>query len=721
MEGGRSMRQHVLATLAISMAVASGCDPNARDAVPVAEERSVAAPSTVAYELPPRLAALDADPAPSTGVPAAPNVSVDARILVVTATGSSGALDAIHQILGFLGTPHDILDATSGPTLTADFLATDDHGKYQAIFLDLDDLSVSGASAFSDDEWKVLSAYEAKFSVRRVALYGTGTAAYGLTHAGAAIDTAAMPLPTHCTDAGTDLLVGANCAAPVVIGAGWAYPASAADGDTTPLLVDDAGHVYAAVRTYPDGREALALTFAQSPVATHTLELGYALVRWATRGVFLGQRQVVLAPQLDDLFLASAIYPRTGETYRITDADLQSFADWQAARRASDPRLADLRIAFAANGYGARAGTQDPLVAKAVDLASAFAWINHTWDHVYMDTMSYATALDEFTHNDQALRALPLTPYDSTNAVTPGVTGLGNADAMKAAYDAGIRYLVSDSSYPAQKNPSPNAGLWNALVPEILELPRTPTEIGYDDAVPADLVAEYNARNAKAFTYEQIIAAESLTLSRYLLLGNTNPLMFHQANIRDIGGGRSLLADVLGATLDRYLAASSFPVESPTMDELGRRAADRMAYDGAGATATIEDGSRLTVQVANAARVPVTGLCTPDARTFGGETISYVDLAAGGSASFSLSDCNDLTGAVGATGRGMATNGAMAPEGAPPHPSSGCSVSPAAGGGSGGQAMVWTVFLALGPLVGRCRRRRRHPDYPAPSLPQVRP
>ncbi len=202
MEGGRSMRRQVLATLAISMVVASGCDPNARDAVPMAEERSVAAPSTVAYELPARVAALDANPAPSTNVPAAPNVSVDARILVVTASGSSGGLDAIHQILGFLGTPHDILDATSGPALTADFLATDDHGKYQAIFLDLDDLSVSGASAFTDDEWKVLSAYEAKFSVRRVALYGTGTAAYGLTHGGAAVDTGSTPLPTHCTDAG---------------------------------------------------------------------------------------------------------------------------------------------------------------------------------------------------------------------------------------------------------------------------------------------------------------------------------------------------------------------------------------------------------------------------------------------------------------------------------------------------------------------------------------
>ena len=41
--------------------------------------------------------------------------------------------------------------------------------------------------------------------------------------------------------------------------------ASPTDAFTLPLLVDAAGNVYAATRSYADGREALVLTFAQSP------------------------------------------------------------------------------------------------------------------------------------------------------------------------------------------------------------------------------------------------------------------------------------------------------------------------------------------------------------------------------------------------------------------------------------------------------------------------
>ena len=105
--------------------------------------------------------------------------------------------------------------------------------------------------------------------------------------------------------------------------------AQATDAATVPLLVDDAGSVYAATRTYPDGREALVLTFAQSPTALHTLELGYGVVSWVTRGVFVGEHHVYLSPQIDDFFLASAIYPMTGGTYRITADDLQAFTNWQ--------------------------------------------------------------------------------------------------------------------------------------------------------------------------------------------------------------------------------------------------------------------------------------------------------------------------------------------------------------------------------------------------------
>ncbi len=232
-------------------------------------------------------------------------------------------------------------------------LATGTHGKYDAIFLSNGNLSVTGGSAFTADEWTTLTTYEAQFGVRRVSLYTSPTAAYGLSDNGE-VDPSKTPVMMSCTAAGTTLFVGANCANSVVVNQGWVYPASATDASTTPLLVDSTGNVYAATRTYADGREALALTFAQAAYFNSYLELAYGLVSWATRGLFIGERHVYAVPQLDDLFLASDIYPATGVTYRITDADMQAFADWENRQRAK-PQFAAFRLAWASTATARRA------------------------------------------------------------------------------------------------------------------------------------------------------------------------------------------------------------------------------------------------------------------------------------------------------------------------------------------------------------------------------
>ena len=193
--------------------------------------------------LTPAVGALTAPPSESQ---LAPNVSVDARVLIITADGTDAAFEAIESTLGLLGTPYHVLNATTGPTLTAGMLADGDQGRYQAIFLDLGDLSDNGASAFTSDEWSTLSSYEARFGVRRVALYTYPTTAYGLVAGAGAINPETNPIQAHCTGAGAAAFVGTNCANPVTIDMGWAYPASAAGARTVPLLTDDAGNVFAA-------------------------------------------------------------------------------------------------------------------------------------------------------------------------------------------------------------------------------------------------------------------------------------------------------------------------------------------------------------------------------------------------------------------------------------------------------------------------------------------
>jgi hypothetical protein len=624
--------------------------------VPVARNRVSVPAAEVELAMRPLSVAPDTNPSPDTAMAPADNVSLDARLLVVTANGSSAALSAITDTLHYLGTPFDVLNASTGSALTADYLAAGDHGYYYGIILDSGDLAVSSTSAFTDAEWMALSAYEARFGVRRAVLYAVPTAGYGLQMTGG-FDAKASPLTVHCTTAGSNVFVGANCAAPVMVGDGWAYSSQPTDAFTLPLLADAAGNVYAATRSYADGREALVLTFAQSPTALHTLELAYGVVDWVTRGLFIGERHAYMSPQIDDIFLASAMYPATDGTYRITAAELQTFANWQNGLRAS-PLTADFRASFAFNGYGARPAGQDGLTDKARELGPTFAWINHTWDHRELNAMAYADAYQEFSQNDQFGLGSGLSRYNTENLVTPGVTGLDNPEVMRAAYDLGIRQLVSDTSVAGQNNPSPNAGYRDAQMASLLVMPRHPSDLYYNVSLPAEWMAEYAALHNTNASYDQIIDTVSDGLVRYLLRGDNDTWMFHQANLRDIGGGHSMLSDLLDAMLAKYAARATFPVRSPEMDELADKVAARMKLDAGGVSATIEPGGNLTVHATSAARVPVTGLCTPSAEIYGGVQTSYLALAAGQSMTLSLSDCNPGATGSGGAGGAAGTGGA---------------------------------------------------------------
>ncbi len=183
----------------------------------------------------------DSHPAPDTGLAFTEGLAVDARVLVITADGTDAAVDAITQTLRYLGTPFDVLNATTGSALNLDDLVVADHGRYYAIVLDVGDLAVGNQSAFTDSEWMTLASYEARFGVRRAALYAFPTEAYGLTSTGGGFDASTKPVAAHCTPAGAAVFIGANCAVPVAIDDAWVYGGQAIDAATTPLLVDDAG------------------------------------------------------------------------------------------------------------------------------------------------------------------------------------------------------------------------------------------------------------------------------------------------------------------------------------------------------------------------------------------------------------------------------------------------------------------------------------------------
>src|SRR5262249_40835843 len=157
------------------------------------------------------------------------------------------------------------------------------------------------------------------------------------------------------------------------------------------------------------------------------------------------------------------------------------------------------------------------------------------------------------TKNNQLANQMNLANYTKTTLVTPNVSGLTSATALQGMVNAGVKYIVTNTSIAGYGNPSPNAGITNPLQPSILMIPRHPTNLYFNVSTPEEWLAEDNCLYpAGAYghvdTYQQLLDRESNMMLTYLLKGDIDPLMFHQPNMRAYDGTHTLLGDLLDAT-----------------------------------------------------------------------------------------------------------------------------------------------------------------------------
>jgi hypothetical protein len=338
-----------------------------------------------------------------------------------------------------------------------------------------------------------------------------------------------------------------------------------------------------------------------------------------------------------------------GPLFRLNGNDIQAFTRWQQAKQA-DPISAAYKTDLAYNGLGTsklffeddekKVFLPDTLTPTLVLLKDQYKWISHTYSHPYLDGISYADATSEFLSNFLVADKLGLKNYQDQNLVTPNVSGLGDPNAMKAIFDAGIRFIVSDTSVAGQDNPSPNAGIYNALQPAVLEIPRRPTNLYYNVSTPNEWVTEYNtiyrAYWGRDLTYAEILDNQSDMLLTFMLRGEADPWMFHQPNMRAYDGTHSLLGDLLDATFTKYARLMNFPVVSPTMNDLGAFFANRMAFNQANVSATIIPGVSITLTAGAETTIPVTGLAAAGGEVYAGTPIAHLHLKAGQSVTLPL-------------------------------------------------------------------------------------
>jgi len=566
--------------------------------------------------------------------------TLDAKLLVVSADGSESDLPAIKQALDYLGTPYTLWVATQNPgALTSSVLSSGNHGNYQGVIFATADLGMFTAngwgSALTTDELAAVESYEAAFGVRHLNWYAFPTPSLGFSTWGAGTDTTTAPVQVTATSAGQQVFSYLNTSNPLSIRNVWAYLAPAAsDPSVTPLLVDGAGNAIALEMQSPDGRDSLTVTVDGNQYLTHTLVLSYGLINWVTKGVFIGERHSYVGAQIDDLFLASDMWDLSPD-YRMSPADLDAAYAWQTAHNA-DPATATLRLAWAFSGAGAweDGAPSDPLASEAIMLHDGFEFISHTYTHPdSLSPMPYEQVTYELMSNLTAEQQFNFGGFSAAALVTPGVSGLDMAASMQAIYDAGVRYVVSDTSQPGQDNPSPNAGIYNSFQPSVFEIRRRATNLFYNVWTPEQWAGEYNALYrsywGRDLTVAEIVDKESDMLLLYMLRWEMDPWMFHQANLGLYDGQHALLTDLIDAAIAKYKALVTTPLLTLPMGQLGEQMASKMTLNQAGVSGVITPGVSISVTVQNGATVPITGVDTGGAESYGGQSISHVALTAG--------------------------------------------------------------------------------------------
>ncbi|MEZ4869976.1 MAG: hypothetical protein R3C14_52095 [Caldilineaceae bacterium] len=567
------------------------------------------------------------------------------KLLVIAAERSDQNLSAITILLERIGIPYTTFVATE-TTLTQEQLWQGHHAFYQGVILTTGNLlywneaDKQWQSAFDLVSWQLLWRYEARFGIRQLILYALGGSPenYGL-QLGDLVSTVGVALPLTLTAAGCAIFPYLNQQNAILVNSAPVYLAEPADGQTVPLLVTQNGQCVAALGYSTDGRETLALTMAHGPDLIHSLLLGYGLVTWVTRGLFLGERHIYLSIQIDDILNQNYLWDpqlkAEGKSiYRLSSQDVNALVKWldQLQKKRNSGQIT---VDFAYNGAGILGNiATDDLATTLLEYQHRFRWINHGHTHLLLDEATYVESHKEIRDNHAVAVALQFDHYEPTNMVTADVSGLENGEFLRAASTSGIRRLVSDTSKRGWDNPTPNTGIANPLQPDVLCIPRHPNNLFYDVSTPAEWASKYNhiylSYWRRDLSVAEIIEQEAEMILRYLLHFDIDPLMFHQANLRAYDGVHSLLAHLIDKVVVKYNALyGDVPIVCCSMEDIGVAMLRRAAYNAATIEATLTVGCGLTLTADRDVTVPVTGISTREgSEWYAGQSIACVALSA---------------------------------------------------------------------------------------------
>jgi hypothetical protein len=580
------------------------------------------------------------------------------RVLLIRETDGQAAFNAAKSALDRIGIPYLVVSPTAIPELFRNEAGTNVCNFNSVLF------SLGGIVSNEADRQRIAD-FELTCGAREAVWYTWPTPEFGLQY----IDGTASSAYTATVEDSAESRAFFSRVKPTAklpVSGAYTYPTTVLDAQTTPLLRNDKGVILALHKT-TDGRDVLVSTVDSNPYQTHALAIEYDMLRWLTKGMFVGKKRAYLSAQIDDIFLDNFMWNPTldttvedetsdaARTFRMSGADMTDFVAWQSALRASLPAGSSFITEMAFNGVGATSTTEELVVASR-NAGTKLTWVNHTWDHENLDASSRAFTSREVQRNCKRAKDLRLAGFTCSELVTPDMSGLTNPQAVLGMLDAGAKWVVSDTSHTESNfpsapgdNPSFNVGRYNALDARLYQIPRHPTSVFYNVETPTLHVDEYR------FLYDSFWAGQegfvgpidySFVQDKasdfgflYLLQGDIDPLMFHQANLHNYAaptGNHSLYGDFIDATVAKYLALSSAPILSLSQDAIGKAMIERDKLDKCGVTVTLNESASgvryLTLSAVAGCTVPLTGLdksAYGKVETYNGEKTTSVTLAAG--------------------------------------------------------------------------------------------
>ena len=448
----------------------------------------------------------------------APKVKL--KLLVIAPVTTDTALEAITTFLKQIGTPFDTLIAST-TDLTESFLETElGTGNYNGVLLTTSDLFWDSSpaphtppfweSAFTAAEWTLLRSYEAQYKVREVNLYSIpdyfspqSPGNTGMSYV-TAISTDTTALNATLTTKGQQIFPFLQPSINIPIR--YAYTYTGAAQGTGVAVLNTVSGVVAALNVPGDGREVLSFTMAQAYWATHSVLLSYGVIRWVSRGVFLGEKQMYFSTHVDDVFIPNDVWnPATNANsgtlqYRLRPTDLDKTVTWQKNFRLGHAKFSSFKLDFlfnalpyntdlpgggfdpsAPNTCGRVPAGKDVFSSRAKCYKGNFRWMNHTKTHIYINSpitlpvppatqaADLATFSEEIGFNvaiANSTTGLNLigNEFDSSSLVIGNHSGLGYMDEavpprnygkshsnpalIQAAQQYGVQFLGANTSAP---------------------------------------------------------------------------------------------------------------------------------------------------------------------------------------------------------------------------------------------------------------------------------